>query len=93
MILKKNTAKSKRVKYGKHELDAVRKFSYETWLFLAKPLNILHLCMGGDIHKINTNWILLTGPDKNIFSKFRRNPMRVNIAFIIVEFREIGGSV
>jgi hypothetical protein len=61
MILKKNTAKSKGMTYGKHELDAVRKFSYEAWLFLAKPLNILHLCMGEDIHKINTNWILLTG--------------------------------
>jgi hypothetical protein len=42
----KNTAKSKRMTYGNHELDAVRKFSYVAWLFLAKPLNILHLCMG-----------------------------------------------
>ncbi len=60
MVLKKNTAESKGMTYGKHELDAVRKFFYGAWLLLAKPLNILHLCMGGDIHKINTNWILLT---------------------------------
>jgi hypothetical protein len=30
--------------------------------FLAKPLDFLNLCMGEDIHKINTNLILLTGP-------------------------------
>jgi hypothetical protein len=36
--------------YGKHELDAVRKFSYGAWLLLAKPLNILHLCMEEDIY-------------------------------------------
>jgi hypothetical protein len=52
--------------YGIPALDAVRKFSYEAWLFLAKPLNILHLCMGEDIHNFNTNWILLTGPVKNV---------------------------
>jgi hypothetical protein len=44
--IEKNTAESKGMTYGKHELDAVRKFSYEAWLLLAKPLNILHLCMG-----------------------------------------------
>ncbi len=62
MVLKKNTAESKGMKYGIPALDAVRKFSNEAWLFLAKPLDFLHLCMGGDIHKINTNLILLTGP-------------------------------
>jgi hypothetical protein len=62
MVLKKNTAESKGMKYGIPALDAVRKFSNEPWLFLAKPLDFLHLCMGGDIHKINTNLILLTGP-------------------------------
>jgi hypothetical protein len=48
--------------YGIPALDAVRKFSNEAWLFLAKPVDFLHLCMGEDIHKINTNLILLTGP-------------------------------
>jgi hypothetical protein len=51
--------------YSIPALDAVRKFSYGAWLFLAKPLDFLHLCMGEDIHKINTNLILLTGPDSN----------------------------
>jgi hypothetical protein len=45
--------------YGIPALDAVRKISNEAWLFLAKPLDFLHLCMGGDIHKINKNLILL----------------------------------
>jgi hypothetical protein len=36
--------------------------------FLAKPLDFLHLCMGGDIHKINTNLILLTGPDLKLIN-------------------------
>jgi hypothetical protein len=67
MVLEKNTAESKGMKYGIPALGAVRKFSNETWLFLAKPLDFLHLCMGGDIHKINTNLILLTGPVKNKF--------------------------
>jgi hypothetical protein len=62
MVLKKNTAESKGMTYGIPALDAVRKFSNGAWLFLAKPLDFLHLCMGGDIHKINTNLILLTGP-------------------------------
>jgi hypothetical protein len=48
--------------YGIPALDAVRKFSNEAWLFLAKLLDFLHICMGEDIHKINTNLILLTGP-------------------------------
>ncbi len=65
MVLKKNTAESKGMKDGIPALDAVRKFSNEAWLFLAKPLDFLHLCMGGDIHKINTNIILLTGPVEN----------------------------
>ncbi len=43
--IEKNTAESKGMTYGKHELDAVRKFSYKAWFLLAKPLNILHLCM------------------------------------------------
>jgi hypothetical protein len=51
--------------YGIPALDAVRKFSNEARLFLAKLLDFLHLCMGEDIHKINTNLILLTGPAKN----------------------------
>jgi hypothetical protein len=62
MVLKKNTAESKEMTYGIPALDAVRKFSNEAWLFLAKPLDFLHLCIGEDIHKINTNLILLTGP-------------------------------
>ncbi len=70
MVLKKNTAESKGMKYGIPALDAVRKFSNEAWLILAKPLDFLHLCMGGDIHKINTNLILLTGPDLNIPEKY-----------------------
>ncbi len=69
-IEKKNTVESKGMTYGKHELDAVRKFSYEAWLLLAKLLNILHLCMGNR-KKINTNWILLTGPDFFIIIIFR----------------------
>ncbi len=66
MVLKKNTAESKGMTYGILALDAVRKFSNEAWLFLAKLLDFLHLCMGEDIHKINTNLILLTGP---VFNK------------------------
>jgi hypothetical protein len=50
-------------------LAAVRKFSNEAWLFLAKPLDFLHLCMGGDIHKINKNLILLTGPGFKFFGR------------------------
>ncbi len=69
--IKKNKVESKGMKYGKHKLDAVRKFSYEAWLILANPLNILHLCMGEDIHEVNTNLILLTGPVLNISSKLR----------------------
>jgi hypothetical protein len=69
MVLKKNTAESKGMKYGIPALDAVRKFSNEAWLFLAKPLDFLHLCMGGDFHKINTNLILLTGPGKFMVSQ------------------------
>ncbi len=69
MVLKKNTAESKGIKYGIPALDAVRKFSNEAWLFLAKPLDFLHLCMGGDIRKINTNLILLTGPGKSLESR------------------------
>jgi hypothetical protein len=69
MVLKKNTAESKGMKYGIPALDAVRKFSNEGWLFLAKPLDFLHLCMGGDFHKINTNLILLTGPGKFMVSQ------------------------
>jgi hypothetical protein len=61
--IEKNTAESKGMTYGIPALDAVWKFSNEAWLFLAKPLDFLHLCMGENIHKINTNLILLTGPD------------------------------
>jgi hypothetical protein len=71
MVLKKNTAESKGMKYGIPALDAVRKFSKLAWLFLAKPLDFLHLCMGGYIHKINTNLILLTGPGQ------KRNPIKL----------------
>jgi hypothetical protein len=43
MILKKKkTVESKEMKYGRDEVDAVQKFSYEAWLLLAKPLYILH---------------------------------------------------
>jgi hypothetical protein len=35
----KNTVESKGMTYGKHEWDAVRKFSYEAWLILTKPIN------------------------------------------------------
>jgi hypothetical protein len=52
MVLKKNTAESKGMTYGIPALDAVRKFSNEAWLFLAKSLDFLHLCMGEDSHKI-----------------------------------------
>jgi hypothetical protein len=48
MVLKKNTAESKGMTYGIPALDAVRKFSNEAWLFLAKPLDFLHLCIGED---------------------------------------------
>jgi hypothetical protein len=44
--------------------------------FLAKPLDFLHLCMGEDIHKINTNLILLTGPgilEKENLSEQKKN--------------------
>jgi hypothetical protein len=50
MVLKKYTAESKGMTYGIPALDAVRKFSYEAWLLLAKPLDFLHLCMGEDIY-------------------------------------------
>jgi hypothetical protein len=59
MVLKK---KYGRIKGNDVRHSCVRKFSNEAWLFLAKPLDFLHLCMGEDIHKINTNLILLTGP-------------------------------
>jgi hypothetical protein len=57
--------------YGIPALEAVRKFSNEAWLFLAKPLEFLHLCMGENIHKINTNLILLTGPGFGLMRFFQ----------------------
>jgi hypothetical protein len=86
MVLKKNTAKSKGMKYGIPALDAVRKFSNEAWLFLAKPLDFLHLCMGGDIHKINTNLILLTSPG-NYLDFFLE--LQINLHKIPLEFLEL----
>jgi hypothetical protein len=63
-----NEVDFKRMTYGIHEFDAVRKFSYGAWLLLAKPLNILHLCMGRRYS--NTDWILLTVPIQKALEKF-----------------------
>jgi hypothetical protein len=62
MVLKKNTAESKVKSTAFLRWTPFGNFPMRLGFSYAKPLDFLHLCMGGDIHKINTNLILLTGP-------------------------------